>query len=133
MGAFFWTPIPFKQYQNASGCSTAFVRPHLDYGDILDGIAGWGKKSNAIYGVKKNKPYFYAINLAKFNFSHMVFKVVSAGYFGQIFQNLHVSICNYGFLSIDGQKKVKNNFLTQLVNFWFLLTWMFGSKFCLSC
>ena len=47
----------------------------------------------------------------------MIFKVVSAGYFGQIFQNLDVSICNYGFLSIDGQKKVKNNFLTQLVNF----------------
>ena len=47
----------------------------------------------------------------------MVFKVVSDGYFGQIFQNLHVSICNYRFLSIDGQKKAKNNFLTQLVNF----------------
>ena len=47
----------------------------------------------------------------------MVFKVVSDGYFGQIFQNLHVSICNYGFLSTDSQKKVKNNFFTQLVNF----------------
>ena len=47
----------------------------------------------------------------------MVFKVVSAGYLGQIVQNLHVSICNYGFLSIDDQKKVKDNFFTQLVNF----------------
>ena len=63
------------------------------------------KKNNTIYGLKKNKPFSYAINIAKFNFSHVVFKVVSAGYFGQIFQNLHVSICNYGFLSIDGQKK----------------------------
>ena len=47
----------------------------------------------------------------------MVFKVVSAGYFGQVIQNLHVPICNYGFLSIDGQEKVKKNFFRQLVNF----------------
>ena len=80
-------------------------------------IAGWGKKNNVIYGVKKNKPFFYVTKTAKFNFSHMVFKVVSAGYFGQIFQNLHVPICNYGFLNINGQKKVKNNFFMQLVNF----------------
>ena len=24
-GAFFWVPIPFKQYQNTSGCSTDFI------------------------------------------------------------------------------------------------------------
>ena len=42
--------------------------------------------NNATYEVKKNKPFFYAINTAKFNFFHMVFKVVSAGYFGQVFQ-----------------------------------------------
>ena len=52
----------------------------------------------------------------------MVFKVVPGGYFGYIFQNLHVSIYNYGFLSIDGQKKMENNFFMELVNFSFQLT-----------
>ena len=70
------------------------------------------KQKNPICGVKKNKSFFYAINTAKFYFSHMPFKVVSAGYFGPMFQNLHVSICNYGYLSIDSQKKVKNNFFS---------------------
>ena len=58
-------PIPFKWYQNASGCSTAFVRPHLDYGGIFDGIAGWGKKSNAIYGVKKEQAIFLCHKFSK--------------------------------------------------------------------
>ena len=62
-----------------------------------------GKKEQAIFLCHKHtKIQFFSYG-------------VTAGYFGQIFQNLHVSICNSGFLSIDGQKKVKNNFFIKLV------------------